>query len=275
MFHTFAHATKTFAMMIGPILIISLAVGFVISFSSWWRMKKKVHDLKIADRMQKAFLQNISHEIRVPLKVFQHLANTISKEDLYLSKNEKRNISDQLVYNSDLITTLLDEVMMFAGIHQKGHKLWLESFSPNALCRRCLEANQQSIYHRQNVKLSFRRELSEEFFVKSDRHLVELIINKLVINACKFTEEGEITVGCNTTEHPDCVTLYVSDTGRGIPESRMDNLFNYFEDNDHLDNEAELDLSICQKLAELLKGQLLVDENYHKGTRMKVVLPLR
>ncbi len=261
--------------MIGPILFIILAVGLAVSVYSWWNMKKKMRELKIADRMQKAFLQNISHEIRVPLKVFQTMASTISKQDLYLSKNEKRNMSEQLVYNSDLITTLMDEMLAFAGIHQKGHQLWLESFSPNALCRRCLEANQNSIYHRQAVKLTFRRELNEEFFIKSDRHLVELIMNKLLINACKYTEEGEIIVSCNTSEYNDCLTLYVSDTGGGIPEGRMNNLFSYFEDNDNLENETELDLSICQKLAELLKGQLMVDENYRKGTRIKLILPIR
>lgn len=261
--------------MIGPILIIILGVGLAFSLSSWWKMRRTMNELQTTDRLQKAFLQNISHEIRVPLKVFQKLANTISKDDLYLSKNEKRNISDQLTYNSDLITTLLEEILVFTGIQEKGHQLWLESFSPNALCRRCLEANQQSIYHRQAVKLTFRRELGEEFFIKSDRHLVELIVNKLVINACKFTEEGEITVGCNTTEHPDCLTIYVVDTGNGIPQHRLGKLFSFFEDRDNLESEVELDLSICQKIAKILKGHLQVDENVQKGTRIKVILPLR
>jgi len=261
--------------MIGPILFIILIVGLAISLSSCWQMKRKMSELQTADRLQKAFLQNINHEIRVPLKVFQKMATTISKDDLYLSKNEKRNISDQLMYNSDIIMTLLDEILAFSGIEDKGHQLWLESFNPNALCRRCLEANQHSIYHRQAVKLNFRRELSDEFFIKSDRRLVELIINKLVINACKFTEEGEITVGCNTTEHANRLTFYVADTGQGIPENRLLKLFSYFEERDNLESEVELDLSICDKLANMLKGYLEIDDNVKKGTRIKLILPLR
>jgi len=236
---------------------------------------RQMRSLKASKRMNQVFLRNINHEIRVPLKVFQNLATTIGKDDLYLSKSEKRNISDQLVYNSNLITTFLDEVMLFTGAELKGHKLWMESFSPNALCRRCLEANMQSIYHRQAVRLSFKRELSDEFFVKSDRHLVELIVSKLVINACRFTEIGEITVGCNTNEHPDNLTIYVKDTGRGIPENRINNIFTFFEEVDNLYDEAELDLSICHKLAKTLGGELQHDIEYQKGTRMKLILPLR
>jgi len=238
-------------------------------------MSKRMRSLKASERMKQVFLRNVNHEIRVPLKVFHNLAMTIGKDDLYLSKSEKRNISDQLVYNSNLISTFLDEVMLFTGAEEKGHQLWMESFSPNALCRRCLEANMQSIYHRQAVRLSFKRELNDEFFVKSDRHLVELIVSKLIINACRFTEEGEITVGCNTVEHPDQLTIYVKDTGRGIPENRVNNIFTFFEEPDHLYDDAELDLSICQKLAKSLGGNLVHDVEYQKGTRMKLILPLR
>lgn len=257
------------------ILIIVLGVALVLALCFLWRMRCEVYAVKKSELMKKTFLKNINHEIRVPLKVFHTLAQTVGKEDLYLSKNEKRNLADQMVYNANLIGTLLDEVMMFSDTEDTGHKLWMESFSPNALCRRCLEANMHSIYHRQAVKLNFKRELSDEFFVKSDRHLVELIVSKLVINACKFTENGEITVGCNTTENPDRLTIYVCDTGVGIPEGRLGSIFSYFEKPDDLQDEAELDLSICGKVAENLGGVLQYDGRYQKGTRMVLILPLR
>jgi signal transduction histidine kinase len=132
-----------------------------------------------------------------------------------------------------------------------------------------------SIYHCKRVKLQFNRELRDEFFVNSDRHLVELIVNKLIINACKFTEEGTVTVGCNTTTHADRLTIYVCDTGKGIPEARMSNLFSYFDEPDDLQDEAELDLSICRRIAEKLGGELLYDVAYQDGTRLELILPLR
>jgi len=132
-----------------------------------------------------------------------------------------------------------------------------------------------SIYHRSAVKLHFRRELSDGFFLNSDRHLVELIVNKLVINACRFTEQGEIVVGCNTTEHAGKLTISVSDTGGGIPTNRRNRLFSYFERPDDVKDKAELDLSICQRIAEKLGGELFYDEHYQFGTRFMLVLPMR
>lgn len=228
-----------------------------------------------AAQIQEGFLQHVSDEIRQQLKQINELAATISQEDLYLSISEKRDISEQLQYNTHLIATWLDETMLFANNAGSGHPLKLESFSPNGVCRRCLESNMTSIYHRSAVKLHFRRELSDEFFLNSDRHLVELIVNKLVINACRFTEQGEIVVGCNTTEHAGKLTISVSDTGGGIPTNRRNRLFSYFERPDDVKDKAELDLSICQRIAEKLGGELLYDEHYQFGTRFMLVLPMR
>ncbi len=257
------------------ILLIVLLLAVVVLSAIVVRLCFSIRHTRKSERMKQVFIQNIDHEIRVPLKMIHTLADTVGKEDLYLSKNEKRNISEQMVYNSNLIGTLLDEVMMFTGASEYGHKLWMESFSPNALCRRCLEANMHSIYHQNSVKLVFQRELSDEFFIKTDRHLVELIVSKLVINACKFTDKGTITIGCNTTTRPDWLTIYVSDTGGGIPEDRRNNIFSYFDEPDDLQDEAELDLSICRRVAKNLGGELLYDESYQGGTRMMLILPLR
>ena len=255
-------------------LIIILLAALVVACCMLYKQYRELRVLRKNDRMQKAFLQNINHEIRVPLKAIKSLAGTVGQEDLYLSKNEKRSISEQMVYNSNLVSTLVDELVMFANADETV-TLKVESFSPNALCRRCLEANVLNIYHRKAVRMQFRRELNDEFFIHSDRHLVELIINKLVVNACRFTEQGEVSVGCNLEEFPDCLTISVSDTGVGIPENRLGNIFTFFEEPDDVKDEAELDLSICSKLAEKLGGRLYHDDTQQKGTRMMLVLPLR
>lgn len=257
------------------ILIIAL-VGLVCCLGYIKTLKSRINAMAKSERMKQAFLSNINHEIRMPLKAVSEMAGMVSKEDLYLSKNEKRNISDQLTFNANLIGTLMDEAMMFTDTTSDGHPFHMESFSPNALCRRCLEANMYSIYHRQAVKLNFKRELNDEFFVKNDRHLVELILNKLILNACRFTEVGEVLVGCNTSENVDRLTVFVEDTGVGVPESRRNNLFSWFEEPDDINDEAEIDLSICQRVAQKIGGVLFIDDHYQRrGTRMVLVLPLR
>lgn len=258
--------------VVGIILLIALAC----SLWSIKTLKDRLKETSKSEKMQKAFLTNIHHEICVPLKAVKGMAEVVGKEDLYLSKNEKRNISDQLNYNANLVETLMDEVMMFTESSNEGHQLHIESFSPNALCRRCLEANMYSIYHRQAVKLNFKRELNDEFFVKNDLHLVELVLNKLILNACRFTEVGEVMVGCNISEHTDRLTIFVEDTGNGVPENRRNNLFTWFESPDDVADEVEIDLSICHKIIQKIGGKLYMDDNYQRrGTRFVLILPLR
>lgn len=261
--------------MVQNVILIILAVALIACVVSLCMVGRQLAKVRKYDRMKRAFLNNVSREIRTPLKSVIEMAAVLAKEDLYLSKDEKRNIADQLQYNANLIGTFIDEVLVFTEADTVGHQVKEDTFSPNGLCVRCLEANMHSIFHRQAVKLTFKRELSDEFFVKSDRHLIEVIINKLILNSCRFTEEGSVTLGCNTTENVRQITFFVEDTGGGIPENRKKNLYTWFEDPEDMADEAELDLSICQRLARKLGGVLEHDETYVKGTRMLLILPLK
>jgi len=263
--------------MVQWVVILVLAVLLLTCCVSLSRMKAELKEVGRNDRMKRAFMNNISNEVRSPLRKILTLADVVAKDDLFLSKNEKHDIADQLRYSSNLIGTMVDEILMFTDNSADGHQLKDEMFSPNALCRRCLEANVDSIYHRKAVKLKFKRELSEEFFLKSDRHLVEAILNKLILNACRFTEEGQIIVGCNTSELIGRLLIFVQDTGQGLPEHRVNSLFTWFEkpDEERDNADAELDLSICQKLAQKLGGELQVDPMQQEGTRMMLLLPLK
>ena len=256
------------------IAIVALSIVLLAAIAKMVCLNKELCQARKGDRMKTAFLENISHEIRTPLKVLNESADILSREDLYLSKTEKRNISEQLQFNSNLIGTLLDEALVFTDSKAGNRQVSVDTFSPNAVCRRCLEAHVHSIYHQQAVRLNFKRELSDEFFVKTDCHLLELILNKLILNACRFTEEGEVVVGCNTSEHVGRLTFFVCDTGVGIPDLRRNHLFSWFEAPESMADEAELDLSICQKLAQKLGGVMEIDERHQNGTRVVLILPL-
>lgn len=257
------------------VLTVILAIALVVMLYLYNKVRVELKMTRKSDCMLRAFLKNFSNEVRSPLRMVSKIADTVSKGDLYLSKNEKRDMGDQLRYNVGVVESLLEEVLVFSDDDSKGHQLKDEMFSPNALCRRSLEANTSNIYRRDTVRLNFMRGVSDEFFVKSDRHMVDLILNKLILNACRFTEEGEVTVGCNNTEYPGFLTIFVTDTGQGIPEQRKDNLFTWFDAPEDMFDEAELDLSICQRLAQKLGGELRIDPMYGKGTRVLLLLPIK
>ena len=94
-------------------IIVFLALALLVTLCWAFRMKAQQEELRRSDRMKRTFVSSISHEIRTPLKTVGELATMFKQEDLYLSKSDKRNIADQLQYNSNLIGTLFDEVEMF------------------------------------------------------------------------------------------------------------------------------------------------------------------
>lgn len=234
----------------------------------------RLRDERKRSLMKSAFIRNLSNEIRTPLQSMDKQAEMISREDVFLSKDEKKTISGQMMYNVSLISTLLDEMMAYVG-NGKGHDIKEECFSPTMICQRCVTSNLNNTYLKPGVRLRFVHEMDDDVFVHSDMHIVELILNKLVINACKFTGQGEILIGCNMTETPDCLTIYVQDSGVGVPEERRGIMFKWFDNPDETGAEVEFDLSVARRMASKLGGTLRFDSTYRNGTRMVLTLPGR
>lgn len=258
------------------VVLVAVCVAWVMCLLSNRRLRRIVREEQRVRLMRRSFLKSLSDETYIPLRKVRDVAHTLSREDIFLSKFEKKGMAETLKSHADFVETLWSELLLFGDVMGSDDSISRTSFSPNELCRHCLETNLMNIYHQQSVNLIFKKDISDDVFIITDRHLVELIINKLVLNACRFTDKGQVCVGCNLTENDGMLTIFVSDTGRGLPKDRKNRLFNWFEAPDDMHDEAELDLSICKRIAEKLGGTLYVDEFYQRqGTRIVLVLPLR
>lgn len=258
------------------IIVIILVVVCAMCMLLTWSQRRETAKLRKEEKVKADFIRNMSHEIRTPLHTVSGLAEVIANDALYLSKDEKNNICDQIKGNAAIIATILDEMMKYVDSSATGHNLEYERISPNQLCLHSIETfGQQYANVFTKAKLTFKRTLSDDFFFNTDPHIVQLILNKLIANACRFTEEGEVTVGCNTTETPDRLTIYVQDTGQGIPEDRIDAIFNWFDNPEASKDVAEMDLSIAYRMAQQIGGVVSLDRMYSKGTRLMLILPLR
>ena len=255
------------------ILVVVLVIVCLVLVFRLKQQQERVSALYRSDKLKSHFVRLVAYEFRSPLQSVRKLTEMMGKKDLYLSKEEKKHVADQISYHASLMATLLEEVEIYADNNKKGHPVTDERFSPNHVCERCIDANLHNVP--EGVKMSFRQETGFGVVVSADRHLVELVLNKLVVLACKFTKEGEITVGCRYEEDSHRLTFVVQDTGGGIPEGRQDALFNWYNDPDDVFDETEIDLSVSQKLASKLGGFLHWDETYKNGTRMEFVLPVR
>ena len=239
------------------ILVVVLVIVCLLLVFRLKQQQERVSALYKSDKLKSHFVKSLVYEIRNPLQSVMKLAEMVGRKDLYLSKEEKKHVADQICYDSN----------------KKGHEITDERFSPNRVCERCIDANLHNVP--EGVKMSFRQETGQGVFVSADRHIVELVLNKLVVLACRFTKKGEITVGCRYEEDSHRLTFVVQDTGGGIPEERGDALFNWYNDPDDVFDETEIDLSVSQKLASKVGGLLHWDETYKNGTRIEFILPVR
>jgi len=251
------------------ILCLCICLFLVLQLRS---SQAKLAATQKSDMMKGFFIRALSREIRTPLHSVSGLAEIISKDDLYLSKEEKKNITDQIKYNTNMIATLLDEVTIYTDEHTGGHQIQNERLNPNILCQRCLDANRSNA--QKGVKMTFRHELSDSFFFSSDRHIVELVLNKLVFISCRFTKQGEISIGCRHQEGERQMMFYVQDTGGGIPQDRKAFMYTWFDQPEEMADDTEFDLSVAQRLASKVGGYLQLDESYKNGTRMEFHLPV-
>ena len=257
-------------MVVVLVILIIVCLALVL----WGRAQQvKLAEMQKSRSVRTAFLKGLIREVRTHLHSVGGLSEIISKDDLYLSKSEKRHITTQIKYNTSLISTLLDELSILSDVHG-GHQLKDERFSPNILCERCIDANLPSVH--EGVRLTLTRELTDSYSVEADYHIIELIINKLVACSCQFTMKGDITLGCHLGESPNLLVFYVQDTGgTTIPEDSKASIFDWFDNPDENCEPTEFDLSVAQRLAEKVGGYLRYDELWTQGTRMEFTLPVR
>jgi signal transduction histidine kinase len=109
--------------------------------------------------------------------------------------------------------------------------------------------------------------------VRTDKVKLRLILNSLLNNAFKFTNEGSIEFGCFVNPVNNKLTLYVKDTGIGIPEESKDKIFNRFYQADPRTEGTGLGLTISLALAKLLNGKISFESQTGIGSNFVVELP--
>ena len=136
-----------------------------------------------------------------------------------------------------------------------------------------LESTIQIHNQNENVAISYKREMPD-CLVNIEKNRLTQIITNLINNAIKFTEKGSITFGYHLKD-TDFLYFYVSDTGCGIPEDKLDSIFGRFVKLNNFAQGTGLGLSICQTIVEHLGGQIGVTSKENVGSTFWFTLPYK
>lgn len=243
------------------------------------KLQKKNEELTVArdlaeqaDKMKTFFIQNMSHEIRTPLNAIVGFSQLLSDPELPLGDEEKKEFRSLVLHNSELLTTLINDVLDLSSLESGKYTMNLAPYPCNEMCRVILS----TVTHRkpEDVNLYFTTEVSDDFEIITDEQRTRQVLINFLTNAEKHTEKGEIHLHCSITENPGKITFSVTDTGSGIPVDQMDSVFERFKKLDEFKQGTGLGLNICRAIADRLNGEVKIDKTYTNGARFLFILPL-
>jgi PAS domain S-box-containing protein len=237
---------------------------------------KNIESLKMAkskaeesDRLKSSFLANMSHEIRTPMNGIMGFANLLLEE---VENVEHKEYLEIISKSADRLLATINDVLDISRIEAGQVLISKSEFDLNQILREVHE-----FFKANNSKLDLRLSLEsvDAFIVNTDRIKLNQILTNLMGNAIKFTREGYIELGY--IKGVSIYTIYVKDTGIGIPEDKLESIFERFVQAHTIENEFEgtgLGLSISKLFTEILGGKIWVKSKLGEGSTFYISLPI-
>ena len=250
------------------LLILCCLLGY-ISYSRHrygQQLKLAKEKAEEADRMKSAFLANMNHEIRTPLNAIVGFSQVLVDEDDLETRQE---YADIIQSNNELLQRLITDVLDISKIESNTMTLSCADHNLPVLMKEIYNVIQLRMP--ENVKLELNECPPQLFY--TDRNRLTQILTNLLTNAIKHTEKGFIRFGYEVTETD--VIFSVEDSGEGIPEDKLEQIFSRFVQLNDWSKGVGLGLAICKGLITQMGGTISVSSVFGEGSVFTVVLPLK
>ncbi len=233
-----------------------------------------------ANRLKSEFLANVSHELRTPLTSiigFAELLRDAGNAPEQADPGKIRRFCNNILVSGRMLLDIINDLLDLAKIEAGKMELHRTKFPLADICEAVIDFTRPLV---DKKKLLVTLQLPEPPPVmQSDAGKIQQIFYNLISNAIKFTPpEGHIDVTVEMDD-PDTVCLHVKDTGPGIAEEKIEQIFEKFH---QLDSSVTreyggtgLGLAISRDLAAMLGGTISVNSKPDQGAEFIVRLPLQ
>jgi signal transduction histidine kinase/CheY-like chemotaxis protein len=231
-----------------------------------------------ARKIKARFVANISHELRTPLNIIVGFAETLcTSPESYGRFPWPSALREDLLAiwrNAEHLLKMVDDVLDLAQIEAARLPVIPELTDPGALIRETLQVTGGLL---QESRLVLRTDLPEHLpALYLDRTRIRQVLLNLINNALRFTHRGCIKVGAAVAEEE--LTVYVRDSGEGIPSEKLETIFQEFEQVDtslrRPHQGAGLGLAICRHFVRLHGGRIWAESELGEGSTFYFALPL-
>ena len=221
------------------------------------------------------FLSNMSHEIRTPLHAILGFIDLLKDSNLKKSDKEYLNLMSK---SSSNLLNIVNDILDIDKIESGKLELTKVKFNPYQKIIELIEVN-QFLFIQKDLYLKGKYINIENKFVLGDESKFIQVVNNILKNGLKFTNNGGVTLTYNeeiTNDNKLQVNISIADTGIGIPKDRLNTIFERFT---QLENSVKkqyegsgLGLAICKIFIKMMGGEISVESTPNKGTTFNFYL---
>ena len=236
-------------------------------------MQKK--QLDESNRLKTSFLSNMSHELRTPLNSVIALSGVLNRRLSGKVPEEEYSYLDVIERNGKQLLSLINDILDLSRIEAGREEVEINRFNVRELINEVVEIIDPQAKQKNIVLLYIPG--TDLTPIKSDYVKCRHILQNIVVNAVKFTEEGSVEIIAEEVGHS--IRITVSDTGIGIDQEHIHQIFDEFRQADGSSSRkyggTGLGLAIAKKYTELLGGSIEVESKRGKGSKFVLSLPLQ
>jgi len=256
------------------LIILAVLLAFIVS------LKRNAVKLKESDAAKTKFLSQMSHDIRTPLNGIIGMTQVAQK-----NVNDPVRTTDALEKisrSSDHLLTLINDILDLNRIESGKVIMAHEPTDIRIAVDQCIEVLKSSVINRDLKVVTEVSEIKYPYVFTDALHVRQILIN-LISNAVKFTPDGG-TITFRMDAHPDdegktlMSRFEVADTGIGMSREFKEHIFEAFVQADDFNNRvlnkgSGLGMAIVRQYVDMLHGNIEIDSEPGRGTRLIVTLP--
>ncbi|MBN2613750.1 MAG: hypothetical protein JXB00_19490 [Bacteroidales bacterium] len=235
-------------------------------------LNEKNIDLRTLNMTKDKFFSIIAHDLKNPFNAVLGFAELLSIKYEALPDEKKKQYIEVIFDSVKKIYRLLENLLQWARSQTGNIPYKPENFLLGEVISNNVELSANQI-NEKNLKVV--QEVPDSIEVYADKNMINTVLRNILTNAIKFSENGEIRI--NVSQSEDLVMCSISDSGVGIPKSRLKTIFEIDNSKSTEGTKGEsgtgLGLIICKEFVEKNGGKIFVESEENKGSTFKFTIP--